>query len=107
MHLWGWGSVVLSAVWCAAVGAVVCVLWGFAVVSCAVLSCFCGFCWLVWVADGKEKRLVKTSSERCFWQPKFATNRQKIDLGGLLGALGGQEGPLRLQKAAMRSRRAT
>ena len=42
-----------------------------------VLFCLVLFvlCWLVWGADGKEKRSVKTSSERCFWEPKLSKNQ--------------------------------
>ena len=52
-----------------------------------VLFCLVLFvlCWLVWGADGKEKRLVKTSSETWFWKPKMSKKLPKIDLGGLLG----------------------
>ena len=38
---------------------------------------------------------------------KSSKNRSWKALGGLLGALGGQDGPLRLKNAAMRSRPAT
>ena len=57
MHLCGWVSVVLSAVWCAAVGSVVffcgvvlCLVVLFGLVSFVL-------CWLVWGAEGRRKGL--------------------------------------------------
>ena len=71
---------VVCCCWCCGVccGALLCLV----VLFCLVLFVLC---WLVWGADGKQKRWVKTSSERCFWKPKSSNNRPKIDLGGLLG----------------------
>ena len=61
---------VVCCCWC-------CGVWCGVLLCLFVLFCLVLFvlCWLVWGAEGKGKRLVKTSSQRCFWEPKLSKKR--------------------------------
>ena len=87
------------------------VLWCCAVFGCGVLSCFF-FAALWWSgAPKEEEKARKIGTERRSREPKFTQksmkNRSWRALGRLWGALGGQDGPLRVKMAAIGLRPAT